>query len=417
MLRILGISVLALAVIYLLALIQQGWKLRRQFDAHHALKSKLMQQQVAALIAHFDKQETQLDSWSGWRKFRVARIKEENATIKSYYLTSHDGKDVAQFLPGQHLTFRLKVPGKSKPVIRCYSLSDDANRTDRYRVSIRRQAAPMGSTDIPDGVSSCFFHDELVQGSVLDVRAPNGKFYLDTLEQTPIVLVAGGIGLTPSLSMINTLYKMESDRSIDLFFAVRTADDLIMQERFNWLTRKMSNFRVHYFIFDLADEGVGNDRYNGYLSVERMFRTLSEIVNPADVDFYVCGPPPMMDAIVGGLGESGIDSQRIHFESFGPTSVSKSSVPVSELSKTHMVDVQVSGKSVKWSVDSGTLLDAAEDAGVPMESGCRAGSCGTCLTAILEGEVEYIDEAGTDIEEGSCLPCIAIPRTNLKLNT
>ena len=72
--------------------------------------------------------------------------------------------------------------------------------------------------------------------------------------------------------------------------------------------------------------------------------------------------------------------------------------------------------SVDWDISNGTLLEAAENAGIAMDSGCRAGSCGACLTAILEGKVEYIDEPGTDIENGSCLPCIAIPTENLKLN-
>lgn len=393
-------------------------KQARQVHARISIENERLEREVDKLIQQSSIREQQLNAWSGWRKFRVAKICVENETIKSFYLKPHDGKPLPRFLAGQHLTFRLKIPGQSKPIVRCYSLSDDANETAHYRISIRRQAAPFGTNDLPDGLSSCFFHDEIIKNDVLDVKAPAGKFYLDTSERGPVALVAGGIGLTPSLSMINTLYSQSSKRQVFMFYAVRDINDLIMAKHFAKLERKMANLQVHYFFSELDQDLISDRRHQGFVSVEAMFDLMSSTLSPLDVDYFVCGPPPMMDSIVGGLEQSEVNPRKIHFESFGPATISKRTAPqVNNLNtKNYTVNFRISEKSIEWDSSNGTLLEAAEDAGVAMESGCRAGSCGTCLTAILAGDVEYIDEPGTDVEKGSCLPCIAIPKKNLTLN-
>jgi ferredoxin-NADP reductase len=112
------------------------------------------------------------------------------------------GKVLPPFLPGQFLTFRLDVPttGGTEQIIRCYSLSD-APRPDSYRVSIKRVLPPEGS-QLPAGRSSSFFHDQVAVGSLLQVRAPAGHFHIDRSD-APVVLIGGGIGITPMLSMLN----------------------------------------------------------------------------------------------------------------------------------------------------------------------------------------------------------------------
>jgi len=414
----LGLTVFVLLFIYWAFAIFNVSKRARLSNARLQAEHQLIEQQVSQLIQKFKLSENAVDLWSGWRKFRISKIVSENETVKSFYLKPHDGKPLPHFLPGQHLTFRLKVPGKSKPVIRCYSLSDNANENGYYRISIRRQSAPPDAADAPAGVASCFFHDQLAKNDVLDVKAPSGKFYLETSERGPIALVAGGIGLTPSLSMLNTLSALNSERPVFLFYAARDLDDLIMVKHFSSLELEMSNLTIHYFLGELDEQLATAHKHQGFITIDKMFHLMSESVNPSDADFYVCGPPPMMDAIVGGLETQMIHPERIHFESFGPASINQSTKAVVQADKPEpcKVNFHLSEKTVDWELSSGTLLEAAESVGIAMDSGCRAGSCGTCLTAILEGEVEYIDEPGTDVEKGSCLPCIAIPTKNLKLN-
>ena len=418
MLSYLSILILVIIGAHLCMSLFTSRKQSQLVQARLTAEAYLMEQEVNKLVNEAQLRERESDSWFGWRKFRVSEIHVENDTVKSFYLIPHDGKTLPTYLPGQHLTFRLKVPGQSKPIVRCYSLSDDGNKTSHYRVSIRRQPAPKGSKDMPDGLSSCFFHDQVEANDILDVKAPAGKFYLDINESTPIALVGGGIGLTPSLSMLNTLASSGSKRQVFLFYAVRDINDLIMAKHFTALEQTMAHLKVHYFFADLDQKLITEQRHQGFVSADLMFKLMSGTVNPIDVDYYVCGPPPMMDSIVSGLGERNIDSQRIHFESFGPASIRKrdTSKHSNSDSAHHSVRFHLSENEIKWNSSSGTLLEAAEDAGIPMESGCRSGNCGACLTAVLSGEVDYIDEPGTDVETGSCLPCIAIPKSKLTLN-
>ncbi|MBT5559716.1 MAG: 2Fe-2S iron-sulfur cluster binding domain-containing protein [Proteobacteria bacterium] len=121
-----------------------------------------------------------------------------------------------------------------------------------------------------------------------------------------------------------------------------------------------------------------------------------------------------------GLQDVGVDAERLHAETFGPsirTKRIKQTISDSENTTTNLsVSFRVSEKKQLWSESIGTLLETAELAGVSIEHGCRSGNCGTCSTAIIEGFVSYLEEPGTLVEKGSCLPCVAIPKTDLVLD-
>ena len=142
-------------------------------------------------------------AWSGYRWFRVHRRELEDAKgeVCSFYLQPEDGGPLPTFKPGQFLTFKLELAhGGAESLVRCYSLSD-APQADHYRVSIKRVPSPVGSAH-PPGRSSNHFHDQVQEGSRLQVRAPGGHFFLDA-GTGPVVLIAGGIGITPMLSMLH----------------------------------------------------------------------------------------------------------------------------------------------------------------------------------------------------------------------
>ncbi len=142
--------------------------------------------------------------WDGVRAFLVDRKVPESETITSFYLKPQDGEPLPPYLPGQFLTFRLNVPEHPTPLTRTYSLSDSPHR-DYYRVSIKRLSAPEDQPDLPPGLSSNHFHDHVERGTRLCLKAPRGKFYLDPTDDTPIVLLSGGVGLTPVISMLNAI--------------------------------------------------------------------------------------------------------------------------------------------------------------------------------------------------------------------
>ena len=161
-----------------------------------------------------------------------------------------------------------------------------------------------------------------------------------------------------------------------------------------------------------------------YAYAERVSVELFKKVLPSsNYDFYMCGPPPMMNTVVPDLEAWGVPNKHIHFEAFGPATVKKTKTEANKEATEASISsaglkltFAKSGKTLDWDPDSGAILDFAEDNDVDIDFGCRAGNCGTCITAIKDGEVEYLNAPGAEPEEGSCLACIAIPKGNLTLD-
>jgi len=352
-------------------------------------------------------------AWSGFRTFRVDRkvIEDTAGTICSFYLVPTDGQPLASFLPGQFLTFRLDLP--TEQIIRCYSLSDAPN-PDYYRVSIKRVPAPAGS-DLPPGRSSNHFHDHVSVGDTLQVRAPGGHFHIDRSD-APVVLIGGGIGITPMLSMLHWSLAEQPGREVWLFYGVRNSREPVMKAQLDALAVAHPNFHVRFCFSDpLPEDEVGRDyQHHGRVDVA-LFRTVLPL---KPYHFYICGPTPMMESLVAALEDWGVPEVRIHFEAFGPASIKRKPTMTAE-SPAPQSDIVVtfakSGKQLPWQPASGSLLDFAEANGIRVDSGCRAGGCGSCQTTIQSGEVAYRNPPDYDPEPGTCLLCTCTPKTSVTL--
>ncbi len=388
---------------------------RREASAGHAEQELFRKHAKETLhIAQVNRVREQT-TWNGYRKFTIDRKIPEPGDVCSFYLKPHDHRPIPPFEPGQFLTFRLKIPGQVKPIIRCYSLSDSPLERDYYRVSIKKVPPPRDQPDLPPGLSSNFFHDQLNVGDVLDVAAPNGHFYMDTKSERPVVLIGGGVGLTPVMSMLNTIALSESNRETWFFYGVRNKTEHAMADHLRTVAEQHDNINLVVCYSQPTDECQQGHDYQvaGFVSVD-LFKTLLPSNN---YEFYVCGPPPMMASITGGLEEWGVPGDDINFEAFGPATVKKT--PVAEHSDAAggtKVTFDMSGKSVTWQGDGTSILELAEQNGVDIDSGCRAGNCGTCVTAIKNGKVKYISEPGSPQEEGTCLVCIAVPDGDVSFN-
>ena len=374
--------------------------------------------------ASIDADDAKLAAWSGFRKFRVDRkiIEDTAQSVCSFYLVPEDKQPLASFQPGQFLTFRLDVPaqtGVSEQIIRCYSLSD-APRSDYYRVSIKRVLAPPGS-EVPAGRSSSFFHDHVDTGSVLQVRAPAGHFHIDRSED-PMVLIAGGIGITPMLSMVNWCLAEQPGREVWLFYGVRNGREMLMKSHLEALAAAEPNFHLRVcFSQPMPDDQAGRDyQHRGHIDVQLLRLELP--LKP--YHFYVCGPTPMMESLVPALADWGVPEDRIHFEAFGPASIKRRQVamtaaamPMSEhAERAIVVSFARCGKQLPWQSAAGSLLEFAEANGMAVTSGCRAGSCGSCQTTIQSGEVAYLQLPEYDPEPGTCLLCVSVPNTSVTLD-
>ncbi len=398
---------------------------RRVRESDVAAREARLFQQRAQLLLQSDQVERERSelSWNGNRKFYIDRKVEEAKDICSFYLRPHDHKPLAPFLPGQYRTFQLKIPDEAKPLVRCYSLSDSPANRDHYRVTIKRLDPPPKEPEAPPGRSSNFFHKGLVEGDILDVRAPSGHFYLDQATEKPVVLIGGGVGLTPVWSMLNAICDSGSRRETWFFYGIMNRNDHAMYDRMAEIRRTYDNVRIIVCYSRPTESCVEGRDFDqeGYVSVE-LFKKLLPSNN---YEFYICGPPPMMQAVTSDLKEWGVPDGDVKFEAFGPATIKRKSPPkpaqdaaaAAAVGDGIEVVFERSGKTLHWKPDYGSLLEFAEANDISIDSGCRAGNCGTCVTAVKEGEVSYLSEPGAQPDEGSCLTCIAVPSGRLILDS
>ncbi|MCW8908966.1 MAG: 2Fe-2S iron-sulfur cluster-binding protein [Sedimenticola sp.] len=359
-------------------------------------------------------------TWSGFREFEVQRrvYEDGDRQICSFYLAPVDGRPLPPFQPGQFLTFRLSVegPGGGQTLTRCYSLSDRP-RSDCYRVSIKRVPGSTGAEGLPPGRSSNYFHDHVEPGSRLQVKAPAGQFHLDQESDRPLVLVGGGIGITPMLSMLEHLLETGSRRETWLFYGVRNGVEMVMQPRLQQLAEQHPYFHLYScFSQPLESDRPGIDyQHRGRVDIDLLRNTLPM----AGYQFYLCGPQPMMQSLVPDLEALGIHPADIHYEAFGPASIpgKKPHAPAQQADSDIAFEVRFSksGRRVTWQPGAGSLLELAEAEGIEVDSGCRAGSCGVCQTRLESGEVGYDTPPDADIESGHCLLCKSKPKGDLVL--
>jgi ferredoxin len=130
-----------------------------------------------------------------------------------------------------------------------------------------------------------------------------------------------------------------------------------------------------------------------------------------DYDFYLCGPQSFMRDIHDGLPALNVADERVRFEAFGPSTVTRT--PAGEESAAGVpVTLHRSGKTVNWRASGGSLLELAEAHGSAAASSCRSGTCGACETRVMAGGVAYSQEPVAHVESGCALICIAPPETD-----
>jgi len=258
----------------------------------------------------YDETVNKQGGWSGFRNFIVDRKVVESEVITSFYLTPEDHKAIADFTPGQYISIKLEIAGEKFTHIRQYSLSDAPGK-GYYRISVKREAG----TENPDGMVSNYLHDGVNQGDILKVSAPAGDFVLNTEKNTPVVLLSGGVGLTPMMSMLKTVVEVQPERKVTFVHAAANGNVHALRAEVEELS-KLDNVNSYFFYDSPTEEDRKNNRFDveGYVTRD----WLQEKVNAKDADFYFCGPVPFMKAINRSLKEIGVTEDRIHFEFFGP---------------------------------------------------------------------------------------------------
>ncbi|MCV2368337.1 FAD-binding oxidoreductase [Roseateles oligotrophus] len=341
-----------------------------------------------------------------WRPFKLARVVDESSTVRSFYLEPADGHALLPFLAGQHLPIRVNVDGVS--LMRTYTLSAAPSDGFYYRLSIKR-----------GGRVSEYLHDRLKLGELIEARAPQGDFTVDALERRPLVLLAGGIGVTPLLSMLRHVVfeglRKRRVRPTYFFYSTRNHAERGFDAELAELVQRANGAVRVLRVTDAPEEGIVAGR--DFDVQGRIDMALLKAKLPFDDhDFFLCGPPPFMQALYDGLRDLRVSDERIHAEAFGPASMQRRQdafVAAPELAPVASSDVAVqfaeSSKEARWTPASGSLLELAEARGLNPEFSCRGGSCGSCRTQVLEGEVTYLSAPAFKTAPGEALICCAMP--------
>jgi len=356
--------------------------------------------------------------WNGLRKFSVARKITECDDVAAFYLKPHDGRPLPAFKPGQYLTFQLDLPGRDKPIVRCYSLSESPHQKDYFRVTIKREKPPSDKPDVPPGAGSNFFHDGVKEGDILNVKAPTGHFFLDMTKTNPVVLIAGGVGVTPMLSMANAIAASGSKREAYFFFGVRNRREHIHKVELEKLAAENENIHLHVCYSKPGEKEIKGQDYHheGRVGIE----LLKEVLPSNNFEYYLCGNGAFMKSITDGLEAWGVPEKDVHFEAFGPATVKKKTVAPTFAETTHLQKLNVtfarSNKTFRWEPESENILEFARAHGVKIDSGCCAGGCGSCAVAIKFGGVHYLKKPDAEPEAGTCFACVCRPETDLVLD-
>ncbi|MFP5517143.1 MAG: FAD-binding oxidoreductase [Alphaproteobacteria bacterium] len=342
-------------------------------------------------------------AWSG--KVRLAAIFHETPSVKTFRLVAPDGGPRPfDFMPGQFLTFSAEIGGKT--VRRSYTIASSPTRRDYLEVTVKREE---------NGVFSRHLHDTLAVGDLIEITAPSGSFTFTGEEADSVVLIGGGVGITPLMSAIRYLTDRAWVRDIFLLYCARTTEDFIFKEELEYLQRRYANLHIAATMTRAA--GMSWMGPQGYITKTFITETVPEITRRR---VHLCGPPAMMNATRALLDELGVPKAQVRTEAFGPAGPREAPVPsghaaVSSGPASATIRFSRSGKAAPLPPDK-SVLEVAESVGVEIDSSCRSGTCGTCKVRLREGSVTMEVEDGLapgDKEAGFVLACQAKSVGNL----
>jgi nitric oxide dioxygenase len=249
--------------------------------------------------------------WVGWRQFVVKAKQPESDVITSFVLEPADGGPVVNFEPGQYTSVAVQVPRLGLRQIRQYSLSDAPNGRS-YRISVKREAGPNPGEE---GYVSTLLHDQVQVGDSISLAAPYGNFFIDVHATTPVVLISGGVGLTPMISMLNRVMQCPG-RDVVFVHGARNSAVHAMKDHLRTVAAQHPNFKAFVF-YDapLPQDRQGKDYdFSGIVDIDK----IADAIKLPDADYYICGPIPFMRLQHDALIARGIKEPKVHYEVFGP---------------------------------------------------------------------------------------------------
>ena len=302
------------------------------------------------------------------RSLRVAEVVQETPTVRSYVLEPLDAAAPLHFHAGQHLTLLVNLDGVTHR--RCYSFSSPARPGVPPSITVR---------STPDGRVSRHLHETVRVGDTLLATDPTGEFTLaiDPAASRLVAFIAGGVGVTPLMSMVECLLREEPASRAVLLCGNRAADEIIFRGRIAELEASYAPRLAVHHALDAPPPGWAGIR--GALDGSRVLDALGGVGADA---YYVCGPEPMMRGVCAALVDAGVASERIRTERFAYASVTKASMPTQPAAVTFAA----SGKCVTAEPGQ-SILQAGIEAGIDLPYSCTMGGCGACRVRKSSGNV------------------------------
>ena len=264
---------------------------------------------INAEKAIYEQHQQTKGSWLGWRSFKIAKKVQESSEITSFYLKPSDDGDLPSHQAGQYISVRVLVDELGLKQPRQYTLSDSPQQ-DYLRISVKREDE---KGDLAGGWVSNTLHG-LAEGAEIEVSAPTGNFFLLDKDR-PNVLISGGVGLTPMISMLNHLASLDMPESVYFYHACRNGKVHAMKSHVQELNAKFPQLtNLVAYEFPETHDQLGQD----YDIAGRLdLSALSDDQLPKDADYYLCGPMPFMAEQQKALVARGIPAENIHSEAFG----------------------------------------------------------------------------------------------------
>ncbi|MDB5506296.1 MAG: hmp [Devosia sp.] len=336
-------------------------------------------------------------------------VREETHDVKTFVLKAASPRRFS-YQPGQFMTYSFEIGGET--IHRCYTISASPTRPDAIALTVKR---------VPNGPVSNWLHDTMRPGMRLKALGPMGSFSCFAHPAPRYLLLSGGSGITPMMSMARTFHDLADAKDIVFVQSARTSADIIFRDELELMARLNANFQFAPVVEAVTPQAPSNG-FRGRLSTPMLSLIAPDFLTR---EIFVCGPAPYMVAVCAMLEAAGFDMRRYHEESFDFAELNRAEqaeVLVAEAMQDLEVPVKtfrVEFTKTRRSIDvpeTMFVLEAAKRAGMRLPSSCTQGLCGTCKSKKLSGTVTMTHQGGIrqrEIDAGMVLLCCSKPTSDL----
>ncbi|WP_283130274.1 hybrid-cluster NAD(P)-dependent oxidoreductase [Enterovibrio norvegicus] len=350
---------------------------------------------------------------NGRHLVRCVKVIRETHDVKTFCFMSQT-PIMYFFKPGQFVTLELNIGGEQ--VMRSYTMSSSPSVPYSFSITVKR---------LKNGLVSNWLHDNLNIDDEIAVHGPVGNFNCIDNPTDKALLLSGGVGITPVISMARWWYDTNGAVDIKFVHSAQTPRDIIFLKELELMNARIDNFDLS-IICERYDPGQSWHGYRGFLTKEVLLLIAPDALQR---EVYCCGPEPYMAAVRKMLMEIGFDMRQYHEESFGATPIEVQEDAEESAEQALITDeIPVPGFTIEF-IDEGmsvtvsendTIHTASTKLGVHVPKACGMGICGSCKVRLVSGEVTMEHNGGIseeEEEEGYILSCCSKAKTNVSIET